>query len=61
MKKEYISPVIEISELVLEGFIAASGVSGGEKNIPYGGVDSEGTKEPSSRSFDVWEEEEEVY
>ncbi len=58
MKKVYIRPVVEISEIVLESFITASGVSGGSKDIPYGGVDTEGTKDPSSRSFDTWDDEE---
>lgn len=60
MKREYIMPQIKIREWQLEDMLTTSGVSG-DNGIKYGGVDEEGTKEPSARwtTYSVWDEEEE--
>jgi len=62
MKKNYIAPNVEITEIELQQLIAVSGVSSEGKGIGYGGVDEEGTKDPAARRRrrkDVWDDEEE--
>lgn len=61
MKKNYMTPSSMVSFLELQQMIAASdpGVrSEGDFEITYGGVDKDGTKNPSSRRGNVWEDEE---
>lgn len=58
MKYTYSAPVVEIMSTEMEDMLAGS-VTSVEKGIGYGGVDEDGTKDPSSRrQWDVWEDEE---
>lgn len=68
MKKKYSAPSILVSEMELATVICVSGVGGsgtpGEpgQDIGYGGVDEGGVKNPASRQFNGWgEEEEDLY
>ena len=68
MKKKYSVPNIQVNKIGLAAMVCVSGVCGsgvsGEpgEDIDYGGVDGEGTKDPASRRFNEWgEEEEEEY
>ena len=45
MKKEYIAPEVEIVQFASE--VTLSSISGGDKEIDYGGIDTEGTIEPA--------------
>jgi len=58
MKKNYMEPSVVVAEVKLEGMTCAStgGVSS-DYGIDYGGVDEQGTKEPSARRRDVWEDD----
>lgn len=60
MKKNYIAPCTEQTFIELQQMIAASGVTGKDGAIGYGGVD-DGTHEPASRrrSNSQWDDEEE--
>lgn len=53
-KKTYIVPAIAEEAVLTEQFLADSGVSS-DNGIGYGGVDTEGEKEPSSRR-DAWDD-----
>ena len=58
MKKIYSAPVAEIMSTEMEELLVGS-VTSAEKGIDYGGVDEDGTKDPSSRrQQDIWEDEE---
>ena len=46
MKKTYINPSLKALQLQSEKVLAASGVIG-SNGITYGGIDEEGTKDPS--------------
>jgi len=46
MKKAYINPIAELVSVEEETFMATSGVTGGD-GIGYGGVDTDGSIEPS--------------
>ncbi len=63
MRKNYIAPSVEITEIELQQLIADSGkgVSSEGKGIGYGDVDKEGTMDPAARRRrkDVWADEEE--
>ena len=56
-KKIYIVPAIAEEAVLTEQFLADSGVSS-DNGIGYGGVDTEGEKDPSSRR-DAWDDLEE--
>lgn len=56
-KKTYIVPAIAEEAVLTEQFLADSGVSS-DNGIGYGGVDTEGEKDPSSRR-DAWDDLEE--
>lgn len=45
MKKEYIAPEVEVVQFASE--VTLSSISGGDKAIDYGGIDTEGTIEPA--------------
>ena len=63
-KKKYISPAVRITTVQTVGFICQSGVGSMYHDIPYAGVDENGTLTPSGRRHeDLWEdtEEEEDY
>ena len=61
MRKIYMAPVASIVAATTQSFLAASGVSGGEgtgSDIGYGGVDDDGSKDPSSRRHrDIWDDD----
>ena len=59
MKKIYAHPQAVITDIEAREFLMSSGVSDPERNIDYGGVDAEGEKDPASRRYDIWEDEEE--
>ena len=62
MIKRYMAPESMLVETELLTIICTSGGVKGEGtggNIDYGGVDDEGKKDPASRRYDVWEEDEE--
>ncbi|MBQ4393420.1 MAG: hypothetical protein II826_09990 [Prevotella sp.] len=63
MKKTYREPSVAVAYIGTATVVCGSqGVSssGAADDINYGGVDTEGTKDPASRrSHDVWEDEEE--
>ena len=58
MKKRYLQPSLAIHKMGTWVILTGSGVTSG-KGIGYGGVDENGTKDPSSRrSMDLWDDEE---
>jgi len=61
MKKTYIAPKAMVQTVELQALLSASDPINNNGNGPagYGGVDTEGTKEPSARRYSVWDEEEE--
>ena len=59
VKKKYITPQMEITEMATAYMLASSYNSiTGPEGTGYGGVDEDGTKDPASRLFDVWDDEE---
>lgn len=61
MKKNYIAPSSMIAYLEMQQMMAGSGVTGKVDEtdaIGFGGVDTDGKKNPSSRRGNVWEDEE---
>lgn len=64
MKKKYISPCLVVTRCQCEyHLLKASGLHSKDSNIPYGGIDDNGTLVPGSRRKDLWEadEDEEEY
>ncbi len=66
MKKKYITHCLVVTRCQCERYLLeASGMHSTDRNIPYGGVDGDGTLVPSTRRNDLWEdemdEEEECY
>ena len=60
MKKVYMQPAIEMVMTRPATMICGSQDITSDKGIDYGGVDEEGTKDPSSRRYrDAWDEEDE--
>lgn len=59
MKKEYIEPDTNVVETRPGTLMTASGVCDTDKDIDYGGVDEEGNKDPASRRYNTWDDEEE--
>lgn len=62
MKKNYIAPSTYIAILELQQMIAASDSitsTGDVTDITYGGSDTDGSKDPSSRRRSQWDDEEE--
>jgi len=57
MKKTYLQPSVEMSNMETEQMICDSVTS--NNGIGYGGVDENGMKDPASRRYrnDVWEDE----
>lgn len=56
-KKTYLSPFIIITKVETVGFFCKSGVQ--NNDIPYGGIDDNGTLVPGSRrQNDMWYDEE---
>lgn len=58
MKKNYIAPSMEMTNIELQQMIAESGVYS-NNGITYGGVDTGGKKDPASRRRSVWDDDEE--
>ena len=54
MKKRYIIPQVSIVQIMHELPIAGSGVTG-NNGIGYGGVDTDGTLEPSVKEFNEFD------
>ena len=59
MKKNYIAPSMEMTNIELQQMIAESGVYS-NNGITYGGGDGTG-KTPSSRRRNIWEDDEEDF
>jgi len=61
MRKKYVRPQFQVVMMNTSSLICGSqDITGGDKDISYGGVDEEGNMEPSSRKGpDVWDEDEE--
>ena len=59
MRRTYVKPVIRVVKTGMSLPIASSGVYSTDKNIGYGGVDTEGTMTPSSRRMRGWDFEDE--
>ena len=58
MKKVYIIPTISFVSYQVEAIMQeVSGVFGPDQGIGYGGVDTEGSKDPDARYYDLDEEE----
>lgn len=58
MKKVYMEPQVVVAEMEMMSVICMSNGVTSERGIDYGGVDEEGTKEPSARRRnDIWEDE----
>ena len=51
MKKTYMTPVTEMIDVEVKEQLLT--VSGGDKNIGYGGVDESGTLDPANRDADT--------
>lgn len=57
MKKVYIAPEVNITEIENTNLLAGSGVSSNSYvEAEYGGVDDSGSKDPAARLFDFVEE-----
>ena len=56
MKKNYIAPLMSMEELTLGTIIAQSGVTAQGLGIGYGGIDTDGTKDPSAKTRNEWED-----
>lgn len=53
MKKVYIAPEVNITEIENTNLLAGSGVaSNSYVEAEYGGVDNSGTKDPAAKGFD---------
>ena len=60
MKKTYITPKMEIEVAEPQQFLTESTVTGtidSKLEIDYGGVDEEGSIDPSANSFGGWDDE----
>ena len=51
MKKTYMTPLTEVMEMNITEQLLT--ISGGDKNIGYGGVDESGSLEPAGRDDDA--------
>ncbi len=51
MKKEYITPEVETVKFASE--VTLSAISGGDKEIGYGGLDEDGLLEPAFRDGEI--------
>ena len=58
MKKVYMEPQVVVAEMEMMSVICISNGVTSERGIDYGGVDEDGTIEPSARRHNaVWEDE----
>ena len=60
MKKIYFQPSIKVVKTQLSCIICNSKDIQSNNGIGYGGVDKEGTKDPASRRYDNWDDEEDI-
>lgn len=58
MKKTYITPQMEITEMETASMLANSDSIKGLDGTGYGGVDEDGTKDPASRQWNGWDDDE---
>ena len=60
MRKNYVRPHFQVVMMNTSSLICGSqDINGGDKDISYGGVDEEGSVNPSSRREpDVWDDDE---
>lgn len=63
MKKNYIAPSIEVANIEMQQMFAGSdGFTTNQEGLGgYGGVDTDGSKNPSSRRRSIWDDEEEDF
>ena len=57
VKKKYLAPALKEIEIKQSQFLCGSGVTG-PNGTGYGGVDTGGTKDPSSRRYSGWDNDE---
>ena len=60
MKKTYITPKMEIEVAEPQQFLTESTVTGAidsKLEVDYGGVDEDGSKDPSANRFKAWDDE----
>lgn len=58
MKWNYAQPAVMTVKTETAMMICGSQDITSNNDINYGGVDEEGTKDPASRRYDIWDEEE---
>ncbi len=59
MRKTYMKPSVREYVTVRPELLSGSGVkSNAPTDIGYGGVDTDGTMEPSARQYNLWDDEE---
>ena len=61
MKKTYMTPEVLTMNVRTTTLMGNSNAINGDtlQGVTYGGIDEEGTKDPSARRFSVWDDEEE--
>ena len=57
MKKTYIQPLTEVVRMGTMSFICASKGVTSNNGIDYGGVDEDGSKDPSANRFKAWDDD----
>jgi hypothetical protein len=57
MKKNYIQPSVSMDKMGIQVILAGSPGVTSNKGIGYGGVDVDGIKDPASRQWDMWDDE----
>ena len=58
MKKMYSKPQMELVEMATAYMLANSDSIKGLDGTSYGGVDEDGTKDPASRQYNGWNDDE---
>ena len=61
MKKIYMRPAQSMIEAEPDQMICGSKSITSDKDLNYGGVDEEGTKDPDSRRYNTWDDDEEDF
>ena len=59
MKKIYLNPSVKMENMEMSAMVCNSQDITSNQGINYGGVDEDGSKDPSSREYDSWVEESE--
>ena len=60
MRKKYITPTADVVRVEFQNMILGSGVTGKKGStieIEYGGVDENGSKDPTSNILNSWDDE----